>query len=173
MNPPYGAILFFAVFFGFMAVVGLVQAHRKKERLYYSSAMIGFLVLLGFVSIFLNQFILGVIILGAAVIWSIAGLPKVLKLQERQLQEVDLSAPLRRREFLSNKMWMKLACRWGVWKAVTVYSLLAMTVIAAIVTVILSMWGIMDIWYVVGTMVSSTTALAIKFHHQISKALVR
>lgn len=171
MAPPYGLILFGVFFFGFMAVLGVVQARRKKENVYYASAVGSFLVFLGFIFVFLNQFILVIVLLGAAFVLSIVGLPKVLKMQERELKEVDLSAPLRRREFLSSIMWLKLAYRGGVWKSVSIFALFAITVTAGLVYIVLRIYGAFDIWYILGYTVSFTIGSTILLHHQISKAL--
>ena len=117
MDPPYGLILFGVAFFGFMAVVNAVQAYRKKERAYYLAAVVGFIVFLAFVLAFLSQLIFVLILVIAAGILSIAGLPKLLKIQERelirQLQKADLSAPLKVRDFFTNIGWFKMAYKWG------------------------------------------------------------
>lgn len=63
MNSPYELILFGATFFGFMTVVSVVQARRKREKAYYLAAVIGLMALLMFVFIFLNQLILAFILM--------------------------------------------------------------------------------------------------------------
>lgn len=179
MNPPYGAIFFLVIFFGFVAVVSIVQARRKKEKTYYLAAMVGFLMLSVFFLALLNQFILSFVLLVAIGVLSAAALPKMIKTQRRemakqlakQLQEVDFSAPLRVRDFLTWKGWLKLAYRWSVWKTVSIYSLIGATVIAMISYTILSMYGTMNIWLVVGYTISSTIIIFILFYRQISKAL--
>ena len=112
MNPPYGLILFGVAFFGFMTVVGVVQARRKKEKAYYISAVVSFLMLLWSVLIFLNQFVLSRVPFVAWVILSIVGLPKIREAMMResvkQLEETDFSAPLRVREFLTGKAGLNL-----------------------------------------------------------------
>jgi len=62
MNPLYGLLFFGVAFFGFMVVVGVVQARRKKEKAYYISAIVSFLMLLFSIFIILNQFILALIL---------------------------------------------------------------------------------------------------------------
>ena len=39
MNPLYGLMLFGVAFFGFMMVIGVVKACRKKKKAYYISAV--------------------------------------------------------------------------------------------------------------------------------------
>jgi len=127
MNLPYELFLFGVGFFGFLAIVGLVQAHRKREKTYYLSAMVGFLVVTAFVFAFLNQLIFALILIVVTGVLSIVGLPRLLKVQERemvkQLQNADLSAPLRVREFLTNIWWFKLASKWGLWKTMCLFYL--------------------------------------------------
>ena len=130
MNPLYGLMLFGIAFFGFMVVVGVVQARRKKEKAYYISAIVSFLMLLFSIFIILNQFILALILFIAIPILSIAGLPKIIKVMKREplkeLQETDFSAPLRVRELLTWKGWFKPKSRWGIRKTMCLYSLLNM-----------------------------------------------
>lgn len=171
MSIPNELVLLGIIFFGFMTVLGVVQARRKKEKVYYASAVGSFLVFLGFIFIFLNQFVLVIVLLGAAFVLSIVGLPRVLRMQERELKEVDLSTPLRFREFLSNTMWLKLAHRWGAWKSVSIFALFAIIVTASVVYIALRMYGVFDIWYILGYTICFTIGSAILLHHQISQAL--
>lgn len=175
MDSPYELILFGVAFCIFAMIVITVQARRKKDKTGYFVALIPFFMLLVFVFIILNQRLLVIIFFASAAIAAIASLPMVTKMLERESAErakkVDLSAPFRRRDFLKDKMWLKLAQRWGVWKTVGIYSLVIITVIAGMLYIILSRWGIMDIWYVVGYTISATIGFAILFYRQISKAL--
>lgn len=102
---------------------------------------------------------------------------KVAKELAKQLEEVDFSVPLRVRDFLAWKGWLKLAYRWGVWKTVGIYSLIVMTILAGISYVILSVCSIMNLsvysiikWYV-GYTISATIVILTLFYRQISKAL--
>lgn len=176
MNLPYELFLFGVAFFGFMAVVGVVQARRKKEKTYYLGAVVGFVVLLAFVFAFFNQFILSFILIVATGILSITGLPKMLRIQERelakQLQKADLSAPLRGRDWLTWKGWFKLAYRWGIWKTVFLYWLLAVAILGGMLFT-LSMYGVMSMGYVAVYTISFTIVSAIIFYRQFKKAFDR
>ena len=174
MNPLYGLMLFGVAFFVFMVVVGVVQARRKKEKAYYISAIVSFLMLLFSIFIILNQFILALILFVAIPILSIAGLPKIIKAMRREplkeLQETDFSAPLRVRELLTWKGWFKLESRWGVRKTMCLYSLLNMGGIGAIFFT-LSILGTISIAWTIGFTIIVGILSPIFFYRQIGKAL--
>ena len=85
-------------------------------------------MLLSSIFVILNQFILVLVLFVATGILSVAGLPKIIKVMRREplkeLQETDLSAPLRIRELLTWKGWFKLTSRWGIRKTMCLCSLL-------------------------------------------------
>ena len=174
MNPFYGLILFGVAFFGFMVVVGVVQARRKKEKAYYISAMVSFLMFLFSIFVILNQFILALILFVAIPIVSIVGLPKIIKAMRREpleeLQEVDLSARLRGRDLLTWKAWFKLASRWGIHKTMCFYSLFMMGVGGALFFT-LSILGMISIAWAAGYTIIVGIGSAIFFYRQIGKAL--
>lgn len=126
MNPLYGLMLFGVAFFGFMVVVGVLKARRRKEKAYYISAMVSFLMLLSSIFVILNQFILVLVLFITIGILSVAGLPKMIKVMRREplkeLQETDLSASLRIRDLLTWKGWFKLTSRWGIRKTMLLFS---------------------------------------------------
>ena len=169
------AILSLAVvFFGIMAVANVVQVHRKKERTYYLGAMVGFLMFLAGVSIILGQLLLGLILFVSTVILSVVGLPKMIRVREQEsirlLREVELSAPMGWREFLTTKGWLKLASRWGVWKTVCFYSLLT-TAITVGILFALNIYGIMSVQYVEAYTATSGIISMYMFYRQIRKAV--
>lgn len=84
MSPPYREILFLAILFGFSAVVSICQARRKKERMYYLGAVVGFLMLLVFV-LALNQFLLAFVLFVTVGVLSVAVLHKAIKVQRREM----------------------------------------------------------------------------------------
>ena len=174
MNPLYGLMLFGVAFFGFMVVVGVVQARRKKEKAYYISAMVSFLMLFLSIFVVLNQFILVGILFVATIILSIVGLPKITKVMRREpfkeLQETDLSAPLRIKDFLTWKGWFKLTSSWGIRKTLCLYSLLNMGVGGAIFFT-LSILGVLSIVLAAVITVLVGIVSPIFFRRQISKAL--
>ena len=174
MNPLYGLMLFGVAFFGFMTVVGVVKARRKKEKAYYISAMVSFFMLLSSIFVILNQFTLVLVLFVAIGILSVAGLPKIIKAMRREpleeLQETDLSAPLRGRDLLTWKGWFKLASRWGIRKTMCLYSLLMMGFGGAIFFT-LSILGIISIAWATGYTIFVGIGSAIFFYRQIGKVL--
>ena len=135
------------------------------------SAVVSFLMALAFVFMFINQLLPVIFLMVAAVLLSVVGLPKMSKVLKREwakiLHEADLSAPLRGRDFLTMKGWLKLASRWGVWKTVFLYWLLNVAIIGGALFT-LSLWGIMSITYVATYTITYTTVSAIIFYQQIS-----
>jgi len=134
-NFPLEFLLFGTAFFGFIAVIGVVEAHRKKEKVYYLSSMIGFLSILIFALAYLNQLILVIILMAVTGILSIAILPKTQEASEREMlrqrQKADLPAPLKARDFLTNVGWLKLASKHGLWKTMFLIYLLSVVIIGA------------------------------------------
>jgi len=170
MNPLYGLMLFGVAFFGFMVVVGVVKARRKKEKAYYLSAVVSFLMLLSSIFVILNQFILVLVLFVAVGILSVAGLPKIIEVMRREplkeLQETDLSAPLRGRDLLTWKAWFRLAFRWGVRKTMCFYSLFMMGVVGAIFFT-LSILGIISISWATGYTIFTGIGSAIYLYRQV------
>lgn len=175
MNPLYGLMLFGVAFFGFMMIVGVVKARRKKERTYYISAVLSFLMLLSSIFVILNQFILVLVLFVAIGILSVATLPKTIKVvrQEplKELQETDLSAPLRLRDLLTWKGWFKLTSRWGIRKTMCLYSLLNMGGVGAIFFTF-SILGMISIVWAIGFTIIVGILSPIFFYRQIGKALL-
>ena len=174
MNPLYGLMLFGVAFFGFMVVVGVVKARRKKEKAYYISAIVAFLMLLSSIFVILNQFILVLVLFVATAILSVAVLPKTIELMRREplreLQETDFSAPLRIRELLTWKGWFKLTSSWGIRKTLCLYSLLNMGGVGAIFFTLSILGMISMVWTAVATILVGIGS-PIFFYRQIGKAL--
>jgi len=174
VNPLYVLMLFGVAFFGFIVIVSVVKARRKKEKAYYVSAVVSFLMLLSSIFVILNQFILVLVLFIAIGILSVAGLPKtieVLRLEPLiELQEADLSAPLKVRELLTWKGWFKLESRWGVRKTVCLCSLLNMGGVGAVFYT-LSILGVINIAWAVGFTIVVGILSAIYFYHQVGKAM--
>jgi len=174
MNPLYGLMLFGVAFFGFMVIVGVVKARRRKEKAYYISAMVSFLMLLSSVFVILNQFILVLVLFVATGILSVAGLPKIIKVMRqeplKELQETDFSAPLRVRDLLTWKGWFKLESRWGVRKTVCFYSLLNMGGVGAIFFTF-SILDMISIVWAIGVTIIVGIFSPIYFYRQVGKAL--
>ena len=104
-----------------------------------------------------------------------AGLPWLIIAMMREplkeLQETDLSAPLRMRDLLTWKGWFKLTSRWGIRKTLCLYLLLNMGGVGAIFFT-LSIFGMISI-SMVWTAVLAGIGSPIFFYRQIGKALER
>ena len=87
-----------------------------------------------------------------------------------ELAQVDLSAPLRGRELLSNQGILKLAYRWGVWKAVFIHWLLYGALVGGTLYA-LSIWGMRVVRNIVPYTFICSTISAIFTYRQITKAL--
>lgn len=152
MNSSYGLILFGAAFFGFMMVVSVVQARRKKEKAYYLAAVIGLMAFLIFAFAFLNQLVLAFIFMIATCVLSVAGLPKMLEVQKRelakQLQKANLSAPLRVKDIFTTRWWLKLASTLGLLKTICLYYLLSVVIIGGILFILSTFYRFVTIGYV-------------------------
>jgi len=174
-NMPYELFLYGVAFFGVMAVFGAVRAYRKKEKAYYLSSMVGFLAILIFVLAFLNQLILMLILVVATGILSTALLPRMLKASERELakqrQEVDLSAPLKARDFLTNKGWLKLASKYGLWKTMFLIYLLSVVIIGGILFTLSTFSGFITIEYVVVYTATGPILATYMFYQALKKVL--
>ena len=175
MNFPSGLLLFGVAFFGFMAVINAVQAYRKKERAYYLAATVGFMVLRAFVFASLNQLVFVLILVIAAGILSIAGLPKLLKIQERELisklQKADLSEPLRVIDFFTNTGWFKLASAWRLWKTMCLFYFLSVFIIGGIFLILNTFYSFITTGYVVGYTATASIFVTFIFYRQLKKAL--
>lgn len=174
MDTLYGLLILGFVWFGSLTVFYIVQARRKKERTYYLGALLGSSMIFLIVLVFLNQKFFALILMAAMTVLSVAALPVITRAQGRkaakQLQEVDLTAALKVRDFLTYKGWLKLAHRWGVWKTVGIYFILTLTGVAAVLY-ILSMYGIGTIGSVAGYAILASLLISITFYRIINKAL--
>jgi len=175
MNHPYGIFLFAVAFFGFLTVVSAVRAHRKKERVYYLSTILGVLMVLIAVFIILNQVIFVLILMVAAAILGVAAYPKAMKAARRemvkQLQEVDLSAPLRVRDFFTNVGWFKLESKWGLWKTMCLFYLLSVVIIGGILFTLSTFSSLLAIEYVVGYTIAGPILATFMFYRVFKRAL--
>ena len=175
MNHPYGIFLFAVAFFGFLTVVSAVRAHRKKERVYYLSTMLGVLMVLIAVFIILNQVIFVLILMVAAAILGVAAYPKAMKAARRemvkQLQEVDLSAPLRVRDFFTNVGWFKLESKWGLWKTMCLFYLLSVVIIGGILFTLSTFSSFITMGYAVSCTATAPIPTTYMFYRQFKKAL--
>jgi hypothetical protein len=174
MDAPYWLLILGLVWFGFLTGFYIIKARRKKEKTYYLGALLGSSMILLIVLVFLNQKILALVLMAAMTVLSIVTRAVVIKTQTReatvQLQETDLTAALRLRDFFTYKGVLKLAHRWGVVKTVSIYFVLTFVGVACALY-ILSMYGIGTIVSVIGNAILASLLISITFYHIINKAL--
>jgi len=173
-SPPYELLLFGVGFCSLAMIVCAVRAHREKDKTFYIGAIASFLMLLVCAFLILNQRLLAIILFAFAGVFAIVTLPMSLKLWERksvEFAQVDLSAPLRGRELLTNKGILKLAYRWGVWKTIFLYWLLWWAILDGVLYT-LSIWvKSLSTTYIVSYAFTSSTVSTIMIYRQITKAL--
>ena len=167
------AILFLALPFLFTTgVLCFIGARLKREKIGYLGTIISFLGALFFVSYLLEQAILVFIIFSIIGLLSIWGLPKLHRLMVREqvkvLSEVDLSAPLRVRDFLTVEAWLKMASRWGVWKTFLLCWLFSVT-IGSGPFFIASLLGIISMTDFIRSTIIASTFSTIVLYWQFSK----
>jgi O-antigen/teichoic acid export membrane protein len=178
MDPPYGAILFLAILSIFAAILSIRQA-RRKGKIHYIGAVVGCLMLSVFALALLGQALLAFILLVVGGIACIAALPRVMAVQKREMdkqltkaiKETDPSEPLRLKDFLRWKGWLKLAHRWGALKTAGIYSILGAIILAGITYTALRAFNMMNVWLVAGYTATATIVIFILFYRQISKTL--
>jgi len=175
MGLPYELFFFGVFFFGLMVAVNLFLAYQRKEKTYYLAAVVGSLVLFAFVLAFFDLLILTLIVVVVTGILSTIWLPKMLGTQRRELirqrQSVDLSAPLKVRDFLTNKGWLKLASVWGLWKAMFLFYLLSVGLIGGTLIMLSVFLSLISMEYVVGYTATVPIIVVVLFYQQLKKAL--
>jgi hypothetical protein len=174
MEPIYWMLLLGIGMCSLSGFVGIVKARRRREPTYYWASGVCFLVVIAFVAALLNQFLLLFAMMGGALIISIGVLPRVMELYGedivKQKQETDVSAPLRMRDFLTWKAWIKLKAIYGFRKMMILYSILNMGFIAAGLLTLIALGLINPLIYVSYTV--STTVFFLTFgYRQLRKAL--
>jgi len=173
MEPPYWAIFLLFIFFGLACFVGIVKARRRREPTYYWVSGASFLVVIAVAAALLNQFLLSFAMIVAAGIISIGVLPRVMELYGeeivKQKQETDVSAPLRMRDFLTWKGWIKFRAIHGLRKMLTVYILLNMGIVAAFLLTLIAL-GLMTPLAAVFYAISTTVFSFVIGYRQIWKA---
>jgi len=162
MEPPYGAIFLLFIVLGFAGVVSIFKARQRREKTYYLVSIVAFIGVFAVAVALLNQFVLSFAILIVAGLMSLVLLPRVMELygQEivKQKHETDVSTPLRIRDFLTWKGWIKLKAIYGFRKMITIYSILNIGAVAAlllVLTVLGIITPVMAIWYSILTAIVS------------------
>jgi hypothetical protein len=174
MEPIYWLFLLGIVMCSLLGFFGIVKARRRREPTYYWTSGVCFLVVVAFVAALLSQFLLLFAMMGGALIISIGVLPRVMELYGeeivKQKQETDASAPLRMRDFLTWKAWIKLKAIYGFRKMIILYSILNMGIIAAGLLTLIAL-GLMTPMIAVSYTISTTLFFLTIGYRQLRKAL--
>jgi hypothetical protein len=174
MEPPYWALFLLLLLCTLAGIVGIVKARRRRENTYYWVSGISFLVVITVIAALFNQFLLSFAMIIATGIISIGLLPRVMALYGeeivKQKQETDVSAPLKMRDFLTWKAWIKLKAIYGFRKMIILYSILNMGIIAAGLLTLIAL-GLITPLMAVSYTISTTILSFIIGYRQIWKAL--
>jgi len=131
-----------------------------------SSVMVVVLMLVIFEQIFLMFvlfFIAGVV--------SFVTLPKMRKVVDRELEEVDVLSPLRARDFLTYCGWFKLASKWGSGRAICLYFLMSVAIIGGSLFALSISWGFIEVGVILVYTIVFSTIPTMLFYQQIKRAL--
>jgi hypothetical protein len=133
---PIGIALVGVVFFGVMAINNFVRAYRKKEKFFYGSGAAGLVMVAVCILAIFGQYLFVLIIFIILGIVSAAAYPKIMKMNDqeyaKQVKEVDVSAPLRWRDFRTIAARLKLASKYGVLKATLLYEVFIGAIISSV-----------------------------------------
>jgi hypothetical protein len=134
MESLYWLLLLGIVMCSFLGFFIIVKARRRRELAYYLAGGVCFLVVVAFVAVLFEQWLLFFALMGVAFIISVGALPRVVELYGeeivKQKQETDASAPLRMRDFLTWKAWIKLEAIYGLNKMIILYAILNIGLVA-------------------------------------------
>jgi hypothetical protein len=173
METIYWLFLLGIVMCSLLGFVGIVKARRRREPTYYWTSGVCFLVVMAFVAVLLNQFLLLFAMMGGALIISIVLLPRVMELYGEEIvnqkQETDVSAPLRMKDFLTWKAWIKLEAIYGFRKMIILYSILNIGFIAAGLLTLIAL-GLITPLIAVPYTISTTVLSFMLGYRQIWKA---
>ena len=174
MEPPYWAIFLAIVICSLAGIFCIVKARRRREATYYWVSGACFLVVIAFVAALLNQFLLLFAMIGGALIICIGVTPRIMELYGeeivKQKQETDVSAPLRMRDFLTWKGWIKFRAIYGLHKMLTVYIILNIGIIVAFLLTLIAL-GLMTPLAAVFYAIYTTVLSFIIAYRKIWKAL--
>lgn len=174
MEPIYWIILLGIVMCSLLGFFGIVKARRRREPTYYWTSGVCFLLVIAFVAALLKQSLLLFAMIGGALIISIGVLPRVMELNRedivKQKQETDVSAPLRMKDFLTMKGWIKLRATHGLRKTLTLYILTNIGILVAVGLVFIAL-GLMTPLLAVSYTIFYTAFSFIISYRQVWKAL--
>ena len=174
MEPPYWAFILLLCFGAVSGIIGVVKARRRSEKTYYWVSGVCFLVVVAAVAALFSQFLLSFAILVSTGILSIVLLPRAMSLYGKEIvkqkQETDVSAPLQMRDFLTWKAWIKLRATHGLRVTVTLYILLNIGIIAAVMLTFIAL-GLLTPIMAVSYAISTTALSFLIGYSQLWKAL--
>ncbi len=174
---PLPIFLYGVAFFGLMIIVGVVQAHRKKEKIYYLAAIVSCVMLSAFTFGFLNQPLLALATIVAAGLFSLIAMPQVLKVFEREqskrLQETDFSKPLKKRYIFTDVWWFRLATKWGLKMTMCLAYLWCLSLVGGILLVFSVFFSFISLGFVAGFSISTSFLFTFILYKQLKKSLKR
>jgi hypothetical protein len=174
MELPYLALFLGIALSCFLGIFGIVKARRKKEPTYYGVSGVCFLLVIAFVAALLNQFLVFFAMIGLSFIFSIVLLPKSMALYGKEIvkqkQETNASSPLRLRDFLTWKAWIKLKATHGFRTTVTLFLLTNTGIVVAVVLAFIVL-GLMAPLMAVFYTISFSVFYFIISYRQVWKAL--
>lgn len=173
MEPPYWAIFLLFVVLGFAGVVSFFKARQRREKTYYLMSITIFIGIFAVAVALLNQFVLSFALWIVAGLMSFVLLPRVMELYGQEIltqkQETDVSTPLRIRDFLTWKGLIKLKALYGFRKMITIYSILSIGGVAAILLVFIGLGIITPLMAILYSIITAIVSIII-FYRQIWKA---
>jgi len=170
---PFGLLLIGIAFSFLIAVGGIVKAHRRKQRIYHLSTIVGLSMILIFSLAFIGQFILSFILIMIVGAFSYAMLPRVMRTREKELmkkmQETGTSSPLTVRDLFSDVLWLKLIARRGLWKSLGLIYLAFLVGIAVVLWALSQFYTLITPTFVIVYAVTFSSLFIILLYMQIRK----
>lgn len=151
-----------------------MKARQRNEPTYYWASGICFFLIIAVVAVLLSQFLLLFAMMGLSFILSIVLLPKARQIQQeeivKQKKETDVSAPLRLKDFLTMKGWIKLRATHGFRKTLTLYILMNIGIFVPFLLAFMAI-GLLSSWTLISYTISTTLVLFLIGYQQFWKPL--
>ncbi|MDI9576958.1 MAG: hypothetical protein QM398_02340 [Thermoproteota archaeon] len=178
MSIPLSFLLFGAVGFLVLALIGITRGVKIKERAYQINGLVCILLSVWLVLLYYSQLVLSIGFFIGAAILGLANLSKSIKAASREAvtshKETDITKPLSVADLFSWGGWFKISTRWGIRKALAAYILFNLGVIWVIPLALLflnigspSFIAIIGVFMTVVVLISSVPI----FRQQITKNL--
>ncbi len=118
-------LIFGVLFFASLTLFNVYLAIKRKES--FAPAIVGFFMMLMAVFFYFDKFLYGFISSAVSIVVAIVKSSEVSKSLDKQIKQemekTDIKEPLKIRDFLTWKGWVKIAMRQGAEKAALVYAL--------------------------------------------------